>query len=277
LIAVLLGATAAGQSPGSIAVDGPRPLMQLVDRLEALSGVPINYEDPRYDRPAEIEDVTDRVQTAAQRSANPTARILVPRGGRLAVALPLASERPDQADVGSLLIHMRSAYETADLPGRFEIAERNGVWHVEGRGAGNNSTSVMAHRISIPRKRRGAGEFLKLLLNEVGQQAGVRVVIGSLPFVAFAAAQGDFGADYEPAATVMARLFLRLSRGTHTGASRRPRFSYRLLFDPGLKYYAFNVRAVPPVPPATQPAAPNSITPKDIDPQGGWPGSRTPN
>ena len=270
VLPLLLVVNAVSQTPGSVEVDGPRPLMQMVDRLEALANVPINYEDPRYLHPSDIEDVADKVSTAEQRSRNPAAKILVPRGGKLAVALPAEGEKVDTGDIGSLLTQMRMAYEAMNLPGRFITVERNGVWYVEPSAALNEAGtmqkagSIMGSPITIPWQRRNAGECLNLILNQVAQLSGSRVVTGMIPFLAFAGgAEVNFGADDEPAVTVLFRLLARLSRGGNPNpfAPAKMYFSYRLLYDPGFNYYVFNARVVERVRPVKN-AAPQRVVPK---------------
>ena len=255
----LAATSSIAQAPGRIEVDGARPMMEMVDRLEALSGVAINYEDPQYVNPNDIEDVADRVLTAAQRSRNPSVKILVPRGGKLSLTLPPSGEKVREADIGPYLTQMRMAYETKKLPGRFAITQRNGMWYVEpsseaqgdqGDQANQGVAPAMGTRITIPRQRRNAGKYLELILGQIAQKNGSKVATGTIPYGAFATTQVDLGADDESAAVVVSRLLAELSRGSHPNVPATPRLSYRFLYDPGFKNYVFNVRVVEPIRPA---------------------------
>lgn len=45
----------------TVTVDDPRPVAKAVERIEKLTGIAINYEDPRFDYQADLQDVTAAV------------------------------------------------------------------------------------------------------------------------------------------------------------------------------------------------------------------------
>ncbi len=82
-MALALGATlASGQT---LSVNDPRPMMALADKLQGILTVPINYEDPRFENPGDVQDVTD---TVVKNRAQFSGRVLIPRGGELTVTVP---------------------------------------------------------------------------------------------------------------------------------------------------------------------------------------------
>ena len=74
----LASTTVVGQSSAiNLQVSHARPLEAALDELEKRLAVPINYEDPRFLCPDELQDITAQVQSPAQKAANPRRR---PRG-----------------------------------------------------------------------------------------------------------------------------------------------------------------------------------------------------
>lgn len=253
-MALAIGSTlASGQT---LSVNDPRPMMALADRLQGILNVPINYEDPRFENPVDLQDVTD---TVVKNRAQFSGRVLIPRGGELTVTVPNSALGITAGDLLSIFPLIRIAHEGNGYPGTFNIANRNGSWYVEPTalrsvtGATTTVGSVMATKIRFPFRQQSAAEALQLILGQVSQAIGVKIGIGAVPFAALANTV-SLGADDEPASVVVARLFSQLHPGSQN-APDTPRWAYRLLFDPGLRYYMFNTNAVTNEQPVKVPAA----------------------
>ena len=122
-LCLVSGLALRAQSPLHIRVNHPRPLEAALDELEATLGIPINYEDPQFQCANDFQNVTDQLQNAAQRAANPNARIIVPKGGSLELDSILASSSPTVADALSLANQLRVKHEANGYPGRFNVTQ----------------------------------------------------------------------------------------------------------------------------------------------------------
>lgn len=242
------------------------PLEAMLDRIEHAAGVPINYEDPRYDCPADVVDVTNQVQSAAQRAANPAARILVPRGGKLTLdgVLPGTPQPGDELPLVGAAV---AQYEASGLPGRFtvrQIGSVTSVEPVEARGRDcrwAKASPALEAGINFPPQTRAAADTLSLILASASQAIGVKIGLAQVPLVAFINRQVTLGAANEPAASVLVRLFEQIS------SPGRVSYSYHLFYDPGLRYYMADIAAVSP---SRRPIAPAAAPP----PTGGTFGAR---
>jgi hypothetical protein len=155
-----------------VTVNSGRPVADAILELERLSGKAINFEDVRYEHPADLADVTDRVMTPAQRAlAGPFARVIVPRGGSLTVTIPVDAATQKLTDalllqnaVNLLLAQQRSAA----LPGAYALrnsADRLFVEPAQVRASSGNavpSPSVLLSPITLPLAERTALETLQL-------------------------------------------------------------------------------------------------------------------
>lgn len=233
---------ASGQT---ITVNDPRPMMAFADKLQSMLNVPINYEDPRYENPGDMQDVTDAV---VKNRAQFASRVLIPRGGPLTVTLPNSPLGMNAANLLSIFPLVTAAHRASGYPGTFDIANRNGSWYVEptalrtATGISTTVRSVMATKIRLPFRQQTGSEALQAILSQVSQSIGVKIGIGAVPFAALANPV-NLGANDEAASVVLARLFSQLQPPSPDGADV-PRWSYRLLFDPGLRYYMFNTTVV---------------------------------
>ncbi|MBK9167950.1 MAG: hypothetical protein IPM24_10845 [Bryobacterales bacterium] len=235
--------------------------MQAVDHLQRNYRIAINYEDPPFQFEGDIQDITDQVQNPRQRAANPNARIRVPRGGRL--AMPHVPVRPGVvADALPAIGQLLSAYEGAGFPGRFRLLQEADALTVTpvalrtAQGEWTTVTSVLSAPVSFDRQERAAAEVLDEVLKQVSAARGVKVGLAWLPMGAFATTRVNLGADRTPAASVLRDLFREITtqiRGALVSSEAGVLLSYRLLFDPGVRYYMLTVAPVPmpPSPPET--------------------------
>jgi len=212
-IQVLCGVALAFGSPlasgQTITVNDPRPMMALADKLQSMLNVPINYEDPRYENPGDMQDVTDAV---VKNRAQFSGRVLIPRGGALTVTLPNSPLGMTAATLVSLGPLVTAAYQASGYPGTFDVANRNGSWYVEptalrtATGISTTVRSVMATKIRLPFRQQTGSEALQAILGQVSQAISVKIGIGAIPFAALANSV-SLGANDEAASVVLSRLF----------------------------------------------------------------------
>lgn len=246
------GVLAYGQVPVHIEVSDARPLKAAIDVLEDALGVPINYEDAPFANATDLQDMTEQVQSPQQRAANPGVRIIVPKGGALTLDFPLPASVRSVGDALPLVRQLLIQHEANGYPGRFRVQQLGSVATVQptavrsSAGSWENITPAMETRISFPTQERNAGEALKLFAGTLSERLRVKVGVGRLPLVAFANATVTTGANDEPANRVLVRLFEQMSAFYSNAGSVQPFYSYRLLYDPGLKYYLLHISAVVP-------------------------------
>ena len=241
---------AGAQQPFTLKVFDPRPLKEAIDELERRLGIPINYEDPRYSNLDEIVDITDQVQNAQQKARNPDVRIRVPRGGELSLDAPIALKNATVSDVVALLVQLRQAYEARGLAGRFAVNQNNltpsldPIASRDGIGQWNSYNAALNSRVTFPVARRNAYETLTLILEQVSKAIGVKVVVGGSSVLGLTNTELVLGANGESAKWVLVNLLDQIS--PPWGSQRKVvRFSYRMLYDPGVKYYVFSINSVP--------------------------------
>jgi hypothetical protein len=254
-----------------VTVNSGRPVGDAILELERLSGKAINFEDVRYEHPADLADVTDRVMTPAQRAlAGPFARVIVPRGGSLTVTVPVDPATQKLTD--ALLLQnavnlLLTQHRSAALPGAYALrnsADRLFVEPVQVRvssGASVPSPSVLLSPITLPLAERTALETLQMVLDQTSRGSGYRIDVGSLPLAAFARNRLRFGADRRQANEALADLLAAVATVGRAAPEQAPKMSYRLLFDPQLRYYLFNVHVVEGTEMAMVPGPPPTTAP----------------
>jgi hypothetical protein len=253
IVGVLMsGVPLYAQSDAVIENTDRRPLVGALDKLEAIFGTPINYEDVPYEAASDLEDVS----TPQHRASSPGYALLVPRKGH--VKIP--REQTSGADRMLPLMSLLANYRSERLPGDFVIEEANGIVYVVpkkvlGRnGQERNLSSVMTTPITIPYGQMRVVEAVAAILNATSKATQSEIQVGSLPFSLRDTI--EFGANSEPARNALARLFAK--------AGSEGRLSYRLLYDPILKLYMLNVRRVSHcdmVEPSSKDAAPAMAPP----------------
>ncbi len=175
--ALYLSAVASGQT--TVNVSDHRPLAAAADRLEQSSGIPINYEDVPYQNSADLEDVS----SPAERKESPAYHLWVPRAGNLAVVLDSFT------DTQSAMNAVLNAYRNGNLPGDFTVQQENGMFYfvaakvLAANGTMNAVTSPMRATVTITYGQRTVFDTVQTLLDAVYKQSGVRIQIGSLPFL----------------------------------------------------------------------------------------------
>jgi len=253
----LVSILAQGQTSIHITVSDPRPLVMAAERLEQLSGIPINYEDVRYENLAEMEDVTDKVTRPEQRAmaarvfGAPGARIIVPAGGELSILAQLDPATGKITDVLGPLNALLAAHQSKGLPGVYAIESLNGAFFItpsqvrNARGSLVPARSVLATPVNLPFARRTAAESLQLILDEVSKESGFKLGMGMVPVNALIQTETALGAAGEPARDIIARLLASVASAANGAGRPSPAISYQLLFSPRLRYYIFNARITP--------------------------------
>ncbi len=239
----------------TLAVNDPRPVAAAAMEVERLSGVPVNYEDLRYENPADLQDITDQIMTPAQKAqATPGVRVIVPRGGTLSVPVYTDADGrlSDFSSVVTALNALVSAYATSPVrAGSFTVELGNGVVYIEPsqvRDAAGNTDGVhpvLSTPVTFPPQSRTGFDTVRMILDQVSQASGLKLDLGTAPMGVLASFEIEIGASNEPASHVISRLLAALATAGAAVPYSGPAMSYSMYFDPRLKFYALNVHFVP--------------------------------
>lgn len=254
LVAASLGGLLTAQTTQeTLTVQDPRPLSAIAAGIEARTGVAINYEDARYEHPADLQDVTDSIMISEQKAqAKPGVRVFVPKGGKLTALLSVDPNgpRPDFLSASAALNNAIQGYNnSADFSAKFTASASNGALFIkpveirDTTGQRRNSTPVLDSPITIDRRTRRGLDTLDLLAKTLSTASGFRVEVGTVPLRAMIESQVTMGADKEAAMTVLTRL-LGLVAIASGGKLENPILSYTLNFDGKQRFFVINVHRV---------------------------------
>lgn len=192
----------------TLIVDSGRPLDSAAITIAEQFGIPVSSEDPPYVYKDDVKDVT----AAEWRRLHPSARALVPKGGRLKVQFAL---RPDGApeDLRGLLQGLvDKANEQFPFVFRLDVDgdsftfvpthTRDLLGHVV------EITPLLDRRVSIPLGNRTVAETANLMTAQLSAQTGLRVTCcqGVVAGIPWGMEKVDFEAHGEPARSVLRRL-----------------------------------------------------------------------
>ena len=241
----------------SMEVTDGRPVAETIRTLTKKYPTVVTYEDPRYEYPGDIKDVTEEVRSRLSGPAGAsTKRILVPGGGTLRFSYEAnvdANGRP--ANVRETLEAVLTANMNSAFPGRFRIEQTGEVFHViptqvrNQRGDWVAQASVLDARITLPRREMNGYEMLVAITEAVSDATGIHVGLTSGDANSFFNHSGYLQADNEVARSVLLRTLYAINN----------RFTWSLLYGPDVKWYALNISAVAPTERA--PFAPPPIDP----------------
>jgi hypothetical protein len=238
IAAITVACQAQSQQEVKLSVDGPRPVAEAVKQLQEKYGWIITYEDPRLVNESDLLDVTD----PKYRQANPGGRkALAPKGGHLEISYFVSQATGKPENPKALLQMLLNAHAASANPGRFELRQTGQVFHVapsqvkDIRGRWAHQASILDTPITFPEKERSVFETLEAITRVLSSATQMKVAIGTIPLNLFVRHRTTQSASSEPAREVLIK----------TLESTNRKFSWRLLYDPGMKMFALNVRSVP--------------------------------
>jgi hypothetical protein len=242
-------------------VDDPRPLLAAINKVQELSRIAINYEDVPFQFAGDRVDVTERVQSVRQRAANPGIRIQVPRGGQAVFFSSVPSDAIAES-LDSVMVHLLEQHAAAGFPGRYSWERAAAIPSVAPASVRDQSgqwvqvRSVLSKSVYLPIKERTAAALLEEVLQKVGESGDFRIGVARAPIQLFATTRITSGANGETAAHLINQLLIRLSAGHAKDPRSASIMSYRLLYDPGIKWYLLSVIPTRAAQPSTEPAPP---------------------
>jgi hypothetical protein len=242
----LLGLAALAQDSVTIASDPrdmSRPISTLVNQLRRGERISITYEDPRYENPADIEDVTAAVAKSSEEEKTVGPRILVPRGHPITFVYAAGDIR-SRAGAESTLARMTREYDSVGGP--TFVVVRDGVrLHIlpsdilAASGSRVREGSIFETIVNVPQAQRDAGQLLRAICDQIQKQTGYGVKIGpSVPGNILSRYRSDTGVSNKSARVAIEDLLDRVSLAGS--------FDWDLYYDPADKAYMLNFSYVGP-------------------------------
>lgn len=227
-----------------------RPLARGCEQLEALFGIPVSFEEVRHEYPPDIRDISAQVVRPEQLKLNPAAKVYGVRTGTLDFEFPFDEKRLEQADLQSAVLRMIGAYSARDLPGEYQLQNRNGALLVSPRRMRNKGgelverSSPLFAPITVVGEKRSGAQTLSVILGELSKVSGQKIVMGSVPMRLAIQSSITLAADKEPAFDVIQRLFASMIESNALGQSDGIAVAYHIYYDPGVGYSALNAHLV---------------------------------
>ena len=218
--------TATISQPFTLSANSHRPLVDILDKIQALYKVPINFEEVPYQYSGDME-----FRTVSTKSG--PAQYATPIEGQLNVKL-------DGHDVNALeaVRSVVNAYSMSGLPGIYTVEEVKGRIYVvplKVRGTSDTMesiTAMMNRQITFPVAERPVTITIGMLVDSLSKVSGQRVVLldEHLPDEATV----ELGANNESFRDIMSSFIEKVGQ----------RLYFRLIYAPNDKTYYLNLEAV---------------------------------
>ncbi len=233
----------------SVSINDPRPIAKALERLEAIYGLPITYEDPIYIHESQLADVTERIRREPHSSAN---RVLIPKGETLSFTYnlpttgiyPGGGRRQSNADRKAAVVEaIGSIFHGHAVSGgasTFTVIEDNGLFHVipadfvNTAGNTEKATPLLDTTMTITPQQRTGADLVREICHSLSLSTGQTVVVGTTPASLLAKHATTIADSDATARSLLSRLF----------AEMRVPLSWQLFFDPGLQLYVLNIHPV---------------------------------
>jgi hypothetical protein len=226
----------------SFSVDGPRALSQAVLTLIQQYGYAVTYEDAPLTYGGDLQDMTSQTHVELSYLKKPGAvREIAPVGETFTVQLPPPTSMADPKEVAALLDRILKEHATSARGGRFRVQKEDGAFHIvptevrDIHGKWISHKSLLDTKISIGKLTRSGVLMLDAICKAISAATQSQVVVGAIPWNAFAPVQGVWSAKDEPARKTLWRM---LNSGER-------KFTWILDYDPARRRYYLSVILVP--------------------------------
>lgn len=231
-----------------LSVNSGRPVAEGARELEKRYGWVITYEDPIYVNESEIDDVTLQVRRDLDKyKAGQAPKVLVPKGGSLAITFNLTSDDNTPVRPESVVQKLLEGNVAAGNGGSFRLEVSGPIIHVIPTAYKNNAGTlvplqpVLDSLISIPAEERTGMQSLEALCAAVSEVTQTKVVVGTVGLNLFGGHSNQLGAKDEKARDFLLRLLENIRVAARLDDTD---LSWRLFFDPKDKFYALNIHGV---------------------------------
>jgi hypothetical protein len=249
-LAILAYCALAQTSSGtlSVTVNDPRPLAAALLQLEPELGIAFNYEDCPTSNSDAVANAAPRLLSDEQLASNPSAQLLVPRGG----SLSWSSQRPLALNAGAVRVLLQSLVDVdnlSDTAGRFQVESNAGTFFIiPSLVAGASGRPVPARAlfdtpVSFPPGTRSAADTIDLIIASLNAN-GKQVALAMAPWNALRNTSLEIESSQETARSVLGKILSAVSSTSLADGSIAPLLGYSLLYDPGAHFYALNIHRV---------------------------------
>ena len=268
LAPLLLVTPALAQQTRSVDVyfEGPRPVAKAIYELTRKNYQRVTYEDPRYQYPGDVRDVTEEFRNPLNTSRS-LRRTLIPVGGSLSVQYSSSSPEDTPDDWGRTVRSVVDASNAGASGGRFRVLSSDGWLHVvpwetrDDSGTWVKQASILDTPITIEAQKVDGPAALTSICKALSEVTGQQVIVGVIPLNTFAQYVGEIDANNEPARDVLMELFDSVS----------DRIAWQIFYTPDDKWYVLNAFAVAPRPEVPSPLP---VLPRPGDPTPAGPAIR---
>lgn len=169
---------------GSLTANDPRPLRQAIEAISQEYGWTVDFEDPPYQGHFDLVDDTDPKWRADHPTAKGATRVA---GGLFQSNFPEPSTISSGNAEEQVLQKLVSDYNASGNPGKFVVRkEAEGRYAVVGVSRRNDAGKdeavdvLLDTPISIPVQQRDARATLRLIVDTLSAQTGVKVYLGTV-------------------------------------------------------------------------------------------------
>jgi hypothetical protein len=218
------GETAKSQA---LSVKSGRPLADMLEKVERLYTVPINFEEGPYESAADLKSIPLVQADGSVRTSLATPVI--------DFDVNIGDGQSSAFDAAQVVL---GVYESKGLPGAYALTQ--GSDHIDvvptqiraSAGGMRSVTPVMGSSVEFPLATRSVAETLQLVTQSISSRAGVKVILLNTPFKLTDTV--TIGAAGEAARNVIANI----------GKAFGVPMSSQCLYDADSKTYYLNVHAV---------------------------------
>ncbi len=242
-----------GQQAGfRLSTNSPRPITELIDRLNQKYGWSIDYEDAPVVDPDDLIDITSPVYTGPERaykffSIPFEVQINLPDPATLAKQEetdPVAVSEKEREAVEAIL----QAYKDSGNRGSFTYSQNGKYLDVfpdrvrDKNGHYQSFEPMLSTEVTIPDKVYRLDQLIWLVCDQIAQKRAIPIIHGTAPVATLMGVNLREYANNEPARDFLKSAFedSKAVRASH-GAQDVRHFSWALLYDPGMKIYAMNI------------------------------------
>lgn len=214
----------------TFSVDFPRPLQSVAYTFIQEYGWPVTFEEAPIVFAGDMVDVTVNFNVGI--------RAYDPRGGRLEFSYRIGEDGKPPSDPLPVLKAAIEAHHQAGLPGRYEVVQAGGYFHIvptahhNERGVLEPVRSPLDALVTVDGGGRSAWPVFNEFARAVERTSGYRIGIGNNPFY-----RGDQPSIEQRFENVQSRAILRAL--IHARGQPRPWF---LMCRPGRKECALSIR-----------------------------------
>jgi len=190
-----------------------------------------------------LVDVTEKVRRDLDKfKPGQAPKVFIPKGGDLTFEYDIEPDTKKPADSAAVVQQLLDTYAIAGNPGVFRLERDRQRLHIV-VAASKNEDGVLVSRqsvldtvITVPAQKRNGLELLDAICAAISDARGIRVVVGGAPLNRFYQHQTESGAKNQRARDFLTNELDRISG--------QAKWSWQLLYDPGMKTYFLNIHAV---------------------------------